>query len=90
MNLKTVADKLNKKYPSIPFFPPKDIVLENSSDKVLENDDEDDEFVTNNDNDVFDQSTANDDSSDIIETNLSAEAKKGFEICICNNWVIRK
>ena len=76
MNLKTVADKLNKKYPSVPFFPPKDIVLENSSDNVLENDDEDDEFVTNNDNDVFDQSLANDDSSDIIETNLSVEEKK--------------
>ena len=73
---KTVTEKLNKKFPSVPFFPPKDIVLENSSDNVLENDDEDDEFVTNNDNDVFDQSTANDDSSDIIETNLSAEEKK--------------
>ena len=37
---KTVAEKLKKKYPSLPFSPPKDIVLENSSDNALENDDE--------------------------------------------------
>ena len=72
---KTVSEKLNKKYPSVPFSPPKDIVLENNSDNVLENDVEDDDFVTNDDNDVCDQSSANDDSSDIIETNLSAEEK---------------
>ena len=66
---KTVFENLNKKYPSVPFNPPTDIVLENSSDNALENDDEYDEFVTNNDNDVID------DSSDIIETNLSTEEK---------------
>ena len=75
---KTVAEKLNKKYPSVPFFPPKDIVLENNSDNVLENDIEDDDFVTNDDNDVCDQSSANDDTSDIIETNLSTEETNVF------------
>ena len=72
---KTVAEKLNKKYPSVPCSPPTDIVLVNNFDNVLDDDVEDDDFETNDDNEVCDQSSANDDTTDIIETNLSTEEK---------------
>ena len=81
---KTVAETLNKKYPSVPCSPPTDILQVNNSDNVLDNDVEDDDFETNDDNEVCDQSSTNDDTTDIIETNLSIE-EFFFEICLVNN-----
>ena len=81
---KTVADKLNKKYPSVSCSPPTNIVLVNNSGNVLDNDVEDDNFETNDDNEKCDQSSTNDDTTDIIETNLSIE-EFFFEICLVNN-----
>ena len=68
---KTVSDKLNKKYSSVSYSPPSNIVLVNSSGKILDDDVEDDNFEINYDNEQGDQSSTNVDPTDTIEQNLS-------------------
>ena len=73
---KTVADKLNKKCLSVLCSPPSNIVLLNSSGNILDDDVEDDNFEMNDDNEQGDQSSANVDTTDIIEQNLFITEKK--------------
>ena len=82
---KTVADKLNKKCLSVLCSPPSNIVLLNSSGNILDDDVEDDNFEMNDDNEQGDQSSANVDTTDIIEQNLFITEKKTFDICVVNN-----